>query len=128
MDFFIRKKSTLPILKMQLIRDGRIDYQKYADMLETSFVVFSMVNRDTGVYKIAQAPAQIVQREQIGDEPAEYYFVYKFTERDTNEEGVFYGEFRIHNLGICDTDLNIGDLKMPIRDELYIHILESYVN
>ena len=99
MDFFIKKKSTLPILKMQLIRDNRLDYQSFSDMLETSFVTFSMVNRDTGVYKIANAQAEIVQREQIGAETPEYYFVYRFTERDTNEEGVFYGEFKIHNTG-----------------------------
>lgn len=128
MDFFIRKKSTLPALKMRLIRDGRIDYKAFNDMLETSFVTFSMVNRDTGVYKIANATAQIVQRELLGTEDPEYYFVYKFTERDTNEEGVFYGEFKIHSIGVCDNDLNIGDLKMPTREELYIHILSSYTN
>lgn len=129
MNFFIRKKSTLPVLKMQLIRDGRLDFHKFATMLETSTIVFSMVNRDTGIYKISQAPATIMLREAIGDEDPEYYIAYKFTERDTNEEGVYYGEFKVINSGMCpDDEFNIGSLKMPVREELFIHILESYIN
>ena len=51
MDFFIKKNATLPVLKLQVIKDGRSDYNNFMELLETSSIFFSMVNIETGIPK-----------------------------------------------------------------------------
>ena len=41
MEFFIRKDSTDPILKMQLVLDGRNDFNSFHDKLANSSIYFS---------------------------------------------------------------------------------------
>ena len=41
-NFFIRKNSQLPILKMKVNNDGRNDYKKIFKDLENSTITFSM--------------------------------------------------------------------------------------
>ena len=43
MDFYIRKNSTEPIVKMKVIQDGRNDYQNLHDQLANSSIKFSMI-------------------------------------------------------------------------------------
>jgi hypothetical protein len=65
-EFYINKDSLLPTLRIELIEDGRHDYNKMYEMLQNSSITFTMVNRDTGVTKIAKAPAYIKAREDGG--------------------------------------------------------------
>lgn len=53
MEFFIKKDATLPLLKMQVVKDGRSDYQSFMNLIETSTIVFSMVDVATGIPKIS---------------------------------------------------------------------------
>ena len=52
MEFFIKKNATLPLLKLQVVKDGRSDYNNFMELLETSTIFFSMVNSETGIPKI----------------------------------------------------------------------------
>ena len=52
MDFYIRKNSTEPIVKMKVIQDGRNDFQNLHDQLANSSIKFSMRDVSTGIYKI----------------------------------------------------------------------------
>ena len=62
MEFFIKKNATLPVLKMQVVKDGRAEYQHFMDLLETSTIAFSMVDVATGIPKIASQPAYIEEK------------------------------------------------------------------
>ena len=55
MEFFIKKNATLPLLKMQVVKDGRSDYNNMMEFIEESAVFFSMVNVDNGIPKITAA-------------------------------------------------------------------------
>ena len=44
MEFYIKKNATLPVLKIQVVKDGRSDYNNFMDMIEESAIFFSMVN------------------------------------------------------------------------------------
>ena len=46
MEFFIRKDSIEPILKMQLVLDGRHDFQNFHNKLANSSIFFSMKDVD----------------------------------------------------------------------------------
>jgi hypothetical protein len=86
-----------------------------------------MINEATGIPKIVSKPAYIV--EVIGDDPnalPEYYVYFKFTARDTNSVGRYVGQFLIkYNNGLLGGIE--GNLILPLRDELYINVQESFI-
>jgi len=120
MEFFIRKNATLPLLKMQVVKDGRAGYLELMDLLEVSTIYFSMINEATCIPKIVSAPCYIVNLILAEGAPTEYYIYYKFTERDTNTPGRYKGQFLIKNAE--------GDLIVPIREELYINVEDSFIS
>jgi hypothetical protein len=52
MEFYIKKNATLPLLKMQVVRDGRSEYQTFMDSLGDASIFFSMINEASGIPKI----------------------------------------------------------------------------
>ena len=45
--FTINKDSILPILRMELIYDGRHDFNKFWDAIQDADITFTMTNVDT---------------------------------------------------------------------------------
>ena len=120
MEFFIKKNATLPLLKMQVVKDGRSDYNDMMDFIEESAVFFSMVNVDNGIPKITTRPAGFVEKIQLDPNASpEYYVYYQFTPKDTNKVGKFEGQFLFRN--------DQGTLVLPIRDKLFIYVQESFI-
>jgi hypothetical protein len=120
MEFFIRKNATLPVLKMQVVQDGRTGYLEIMESLESATIYFSMINTATGIPKIVSAPCYIVSLILADGAPTEYYIYYRFTSRDTNTPGRYTGQFLVKN--------NDGNLIMPIREDLYINIEDSFIS
>ena len=120
MEFYIKKNSTLPLLLMQVVKDGRSDYDSFMNLLEVSSVFFSMVDIETGIPKITSRPAGIVNKtfEDPNAEP-EYYIYYQFTPRETNKVGRFEGQFMVRTPE--------GVLILPIREKLYVNVQDSFV-
>jgi hypothetical protein len=120
MEFFIKKNSTLPLLKLQVVKDGRSDYQSFMKLMEISSMFFSMVDIATGIPKITSRPAGFVEKTFIDPnaEP-EYYLYYQFTNRDTNTVGRYEGQFMLRS--------DDGVLILPIREKLYINVQESFI-
>jgi hypothetical protein len=105
---------------MQVVKDGRSEYQQFMDSLETATITFTMVNTASGIPKIVAKPAYIVELLNLDvNALPEYYVYFRFTERDTNQVGQYSGEFLIHN--------EQGDLVLPIREELNIYVQESFI-
>lgn len=122
MDFHINKGATLPILKMELIKDGRYTYKEFNDMVQNSEMFFTMADINTGVKKIGKKPARcILKTEYNGCGEEEYYIAYQFTSKDTAKPGTYVGNF------ILDFLDGSGKLIVPIREELYIHVLDGSI-
>lgn len=120
MEFFIKKGATLPVLKMQVVQDGRSDYQNFAELIATSKILFSMVDVYTGIPKISSKRAGFVHKTFVNpDTPVEYYIYYKFTTRDTNSTGRYEGQFLLSN--------EQGILILPLRERLFINIQDAFV-
>jgi len=120
MNFYINKNATLPILKMELINDGRNDFSKFHDMLQNATITFCMTDADTKVLKIGGKSGLCILKEPSSDCVGEEYFIgYQFTQKETKKAGTFIGEFTI------DFNDGSGKLIVPIKDELFIHILEN---
>ena len=120
MEFYIKKNATLPVLKMQVVKDGRSGYLQLMQDLEVSIIFFTMVEVETGIPKIVSAPAEIVNLILPEGSDPEYYIYFKFTARDTNTPGRYQGQFLIKN--------DEGNLILPIREELYINIQDSFIS
>ncbi len=122
MEFFINKNSTLPNLKMELINDGRNDFRRFFEKIQNATIQFNMYDVKNKVKRIAKASADIelkIENCNIGGDEPEYYIVYKWSSRDTKKPGKYNGEFIITFLD------GTGTLIAPIRDELYINILDN---
>ena len=120
MEFYIKQNATLPVLKMQIVRDGRSGYQQLMQDLEVSTIFFTMIDVVTGIPKIVSAPAEIVNLILPDGAAPEYYIYFKFTSRDTNTPGRYEGQFLIKN--------DEGNLILPIREELYINVQPSFIS
>ena len=121
MEFYIKKNATLPVLKMQVVKDGRAGYIQLMQDLEVSTIFFSMVDVYNGIPKIVSAPCYIVPLIFAEDgAPTEYYIYYQFTARDTNTPGRYQGQFLIKN--------DDGNLILPIREELFINVQDSFIS
>jgi len=120
MEFFIKQNANLPVLKMQVVKDGRAGYLELMQDLEVSTIFFTMIDVETEIPKIVSAPCEIVSLIlPLGATP-EYYIYYKFTGRDTNKPGRYVGQFLIKN--------DEGNLILPIREELYINVQPSFIS
>ena len=74
MEFFIRKNSTEPILKMQLVQDGRSDFDSFYQKLVNSAISFSMKDTKNGAFVILNKAAGIVSKTNVDIlSPIEYY-------------------------------------------------------
>lgn len=115
MDFFINKNSTLPILKMDLVQDGRNNLNEFYEKIQNSNIYFTMSELKTGKKIIGKKPALILPKNNTLND--EYFIGYKFNQKETINDGVYVGKFIIEFLDDYDT------LIAPIKEELYIHIL-----
>jgi hypothetical protein len=121
MTFYINQNSELPILHMQLIHDGRHDFNKFFEAIQNATITFTMVNAETGVYKVVNQECYI---KQINTDSCQeqYDICYNWKKHDTNEKGIFEGRFNISFSEIKNDNYTYpsGLLSMPIRDELQI--------
>jgi hypothetical protein len=119
MEFFINKNASLPILKLELIQDGRNDFRKFYDQIQNANITFSMTDIITGIKKIGKKKAGtslVTPSDCIGDK---YYIVYQFSQSDTNKAGRYVAQFEINFLD------GSGVLIVPIREQLFINILDN---
>lgn len=128
-NFFINKGATLPTLRMKAINDGRHDFSKLNIALQAADVYFNMINIENGIRKIANQRANVIMKEDDGCED-KYIIEYQWKERDTKTPGLYKGEFRIVFNDTVEVDgktLPIGELIVPISQELHIHIIEGNI-
>lgn len=125
-EFFLIKGSTNPLLEMELIDDGRYNFQKsllnYA--LQDSVITFTMIDIETNLPKINKAKANIVCIDNDACDE-QYILQYKWTNKDVNREGIFKGFFEIKfngNIKSNDMIFPEGNLIVPIENELRIII------
>jgi hypothetical protein len=121
--FFIKKNSTLPILKMKVVNDGRYDYKDIFDRLENAAITFSMVDTETGHPRIHCKQGLLLPVDKIAcPEEEEFYIGYQFTTKDTKKVGCYKAEFKIDFLD------DGASLIVPIREELFVNVVDSVVD
>lgn len=121
--FYIKQNSTLPKIKYNLIEKIRDKYDITEEMLENVAVTFSMIEKETGLYRIANVAADFIINEDVNEYPEEekYVLSYRFKENQTKKPGIYEGEFVIDFLGhdYC------GKIKFPVDSKITIIIKSS---
>ncbi len=120
MEFFIGKNANLPLLKLQVVKDGRVEYQDFMNFIESSTIYFSMRDEKSGAYNIQLKQGGFVSKTfEDPNTPTEYYVYYEFSKKETKKIGRYEGQFLLKN--------ETGTLILPIREPLYINIVESSI-
>lgn len=123
--FNIRQNSTLPYLEMELINDGRNNFNKAYIALQSASITFNMIDEANNVKKIVNAKTYIVPIEDNGC-IEKVKIQYRWDKRDTQQKGQFKGFFKItfSDTIVADgMDFPKGDLIVPISEELLINII-----
>jgi hypothetical protein len=125
-NFFIKKDSTLPDLKYPLIQQVREQYDISDDMLENVAVTFSMIDAQTGLYRIANVAASLVINTDRAKYPDEekYTLVYRFKLPQTAKAGRYQGEFVVDFIP-SGNDGGCGKIKFPVNGQINIVISDS---
>jgi hypothetical protein len=124
-EFFIIHGSLNPVLEMELIDDGRYQFNKsyFTEALQDSTVKFSMINEETGLLQVAKADAEIVEANSGCEE--KYILRYNWKPRDVAKPGFYKGWFEITfngNITQSGVEYPTGNLKVPIEEDLRIVI------
>ena len=121
MEFTIGQNSTLPLLKLQVVNDGIENYNSMMEFIERSSIFFTMVDTTNEIPKVYSKSAGFVEKFGLNPNASpEYYVYYKFEPEETNRIGRYEGQFMFIN--------ETGTLVLPIREKLFINIVESYVS
>ena len=120
MEFYIKKNSTLPILKMEIIKDGRSDYE-YNSFLSggTSFLISLFDNQNDKFLFASKECYMTSEISSFGDETS-YYLNYQFSNKETLNEGRYEVQISIPSEN--------GIILLPLQEKFYVNILDSFVN
>lgn len=123
-NFFIKKNSTLPVLKYPLTQHAMEQLDITPDMLDNVAVTFSMIDANTGLYRIANIAGSLVINNDRPEYPDEltYTLTYKFKLSNTNKSGRFLGEFK---LDFLDPEVGCGKITLPTQEKINIMISDS---
>ena len=129
MYFYMTKGSTLPYLRLELTKDGRNNYRKAYLALQAADVTFTMTELSTGIKKIANAPAYVVEKEGNSCDD-EYCIEYRWQKRDTSQPGTYIGQFKIifdKNITAEGYSFPEGEMTVPITEDLVIVVNDSMI-
>ena len=123
--FNIVQNATLPYLEMEVINDGRHNFNKIYVALQAADVTFNMTDNNNGIKKIVNKKCNIVPIE--GNGCIEKVKVqYQWCKNDTKEKGQFKGYFKVtfkDDIVMEDMMFPKGDLIVPIAEELIINVI-----
>lgn len=111
MEFYIRKKATLPLIEIDLIKDGKLDYNYNKTSFTGVTITLSMRDVETGIYKITNGTCVY--------DSTNYTITYQFTKRNTSTLGRYEVEFKVTN--------SQGTIIVPLREKIFVTILDSFV-
>lgn len=127
--FNINKDATLPYLEIEPVMNGRNTFRKLYEALQNADISFSMKNIDTGIWKIANAQANIVNSTEQGCED-KFKIQYRWKTRDTKEAGRYLAQFKIKFLNDIisgDTIFPKGELIVPIYEDIIVNIMDNSI-
>ena len=118
MEFNIKKNATLPILKVEISKDGRSDFNLNS-FLDSDYTFYISLY-DKFIDKILFASKECYVTSEFSEFEGKtlYYLNYQFTNKDTLKIGKY-------EVQISVTSDN-GVIILPLQEKFYVNILDSF--
>jgi hypothetical protein len=117
MNFFIKRRSTLPLLRVEVNKDGRNDFHHNQNLSEISNVYISLIDYYTKQPKYLSKPCTVTSEVTSGG--TSYYINYQFSYFETEEESKYEVQFSLINS-------NGNVIILPLREKIYANVVESF--
>jgi hypothetical protein len=118
MEFYIKQNSTLPILKMEIIKDGRSDFNLNSFLSGSSTFLISIYDKSNDKFLFASKECFVTSEYSDFEGKDLYYLNYQFTNKDTLKTGRYEVQVSI----LSDQ----GVILLPLQEKYYVNILESF--
>ena len=118
MEWIIKKNATLPLFQIEIAKDGRSDFGRNQDLLNTTFYI-SLYDEVSKKFKVTSKPCYVTYSSStVNSEEIVYFLNYQFTNRETNLSGRY-------SVQISAQDTN-GVIVLPLKEKVYVSVLESF--
>lgn len=127
--FNINKDATLPYLELEPVVNGRYTFRKLYYAIQNADVRFSMRNIDTGIWKVANEMAYVVECNDKGCDDR-FKIQYRWRKRDTRDAGRYVAQFKItfsDDITIEDTVFPKGELIVPIAEDIIVNVRDNEI-
>lgn len=118
MEFYIKQNSTLPILKMEIIKDGRSDYNLNSFLSASTTFLISLYDRSNDKFLFASKECFVTSEYSEFEGKDLYYLNYQFINKDTTKVGRYEVQVSIPS--------DQGVIVLPLREKYYVNIVESF--
>jgi hypothetical protein len=117
MNFFIKRRSTLPLLRVEVNKDGRSDFHHNQNLSEISNVYVSLIDYYTKQPKYLSKPCTVTSEVTSGG--TSYYVNYQFSHFETEEESKYEVQFSLINS-------NGNVIILPLKEKVFANVVESF--
>jgi hypothetical protein len=118
MEFYIKQNSTLPILKMEVIKDGRSDFNLNSFLSGSSTFLISLYDKSNDKFLFASKQCYVTTEYSEFEGKNLYYLNYQFTNKDTLRTGRYEVQVSIPS--------DQGIILLPLQEKYYVNVLESF--
>lgn len=117
MNFFIKRRATLPLLRVEVNKDGRNDFHKNQNLSDITNVYVSLIDFYTKQPKFISKPCTVTSEVTSGG--TSYYINYQFSHFETEEESKYEVQFSLING-------NGNSIILPLKEKIYANVVESF--
>ena len=117
MNFYIKRRSTLPLLRVEVNKDGRSDFYHNQNLSEISNVYVSLIDYYTKQPKYLSKPCTVTSEVTSGG--TSYYVNYQFSHFETEEESKYEVQFSLINS-------NGNVIILPLKEKVFANVVESF--
>jgi hypothetical protein len=118
MEFYIKKNATLPILKVEICKDGRSDFNLNDFLNSNNTFYISLFDKSTDKILFASKECFVSTELSPFEGKTLYFLNYQFTNKDTFKTGKY-------EVQISVTTDN-GVIILPLQEKFYVNILDSF--
>jgi hypothetical protein len=118
MEFYIKKNATLPVLKVEICRDGRSDFNLNSFLDSNNTFYISLFDKTIDKILFSSKECFVTTEVSPFEGKTLYYLNYQFTNKDTIKEGRY-------EVQISVTSEN-GVIILPLQEKFYVNVIDSF--
>ena len=118
MEFYINQNSTLPILRMEIIKDGRSDFNLNSFLDNGATFLISLFDKSTDTFLFASKECILITEYSEYEGKNLYFLTYQFSSKDTLRTGRFEVQISIPS--------DNGVILLPLGDKFFVNVIESF--